>query len=388
LTPSLFLLWAYLFVVLGLSLAILGPSIPAFRADFGVSLSTAGVVFTLQSLGYLVGVLIAGPLADRYGRAPITSVGVVALVAGNAAAALSPTWSQFLAALTLGGLGFACVDVGLNAAIGDAMETAGKRATAMNLLHASFPIGTLAAPALLSLLWQTGNTWRGALMLIALATALPLAGLLTRRPRWPATGNAGAGAGLSLSSGLASLLRVAREPRLVRLSVLQGLYVGVEIALAGWITTYLIETFGAEEGAAALATSAYWAGFLLGRPAVALLVRRFEPHLILPWLIGISVCIAATGVVAPNALAATGIYFLAGVAISGVFPTVMALALEGRERDMGAVTALIAAAASVGSLIWPWLVGAVAEGVSLRVAMAVAAAPLLVMLPLSRVRPK
>jgi fucose permease len=75
---------------------------------------------------------------------------------------------------------------------------------------------------------------------------------------------------------------------------------------------------------------------------------------------------------------------IAGVAICGVFPTVMAVALHGRQRDAGAVAALITAAASVGGLTWPWLTGVVADAAGLRAAMGMAGLPLLAMLVLAR----
>ncbi|HEV2123207.1 MAG TPA: MFS transporter, partial [Chloroflexota bacterium] len=314
--------------------------------------------------------------------------------AGMAAGALAPNWWLFLAAMLLTGLGFASVDVGLNAAIGDASETAGKRAVAMNLLHAAFPVGTLAAPALLSLLWQVGQNWRSSFLAIALASGISLLPLLLRRRRWRETdplhteGSAEhtgghsvspLRVGMGLGGEVSNILTLLREPALLRLSLLQGLYVGAEVALAGWITTYLLETFRADEPAAALATSVYWAGFLIGRPVIALITHRAGPYRLLPWLIGAGLGFAVLGVFATSALVATGAYFLTGLAICGVFPTVMALALEGRVRDAGSVAALITAAGGTGSLIWPWIVGVVADGQGLRVAMAVAAVPFIVM---------
>jgi fucose permease len=89
-------------------------------------------------------------------------------------------------------------------------------------------------------------------------------------------------------------------------------------------------------------------------------------------------------VVAPSALWAAAAYTTAALSICGIFPTVMALALEGRTHDTGSTAALITGAASLGGLVWPWLVGAIAQEVGLRAAMATAAAPLLPMLLLAQ----
>ena len=374
----LYALWAWLFICLGLCIAVLGPTIPGLRAEFGVSLATAGVLFTVHSTGYLGGVLVAGPLADRRGRRGVAAFGALALLTGTALAAFAPSWPWFLAAMVPSGLGFAFVDVGLNAAIGDAMPDARRRAAAMNLLHGAFPLGTLVAPAALALAWQLGAGWRATFLAIAAFTALALLPFIARTPRWPHyQRHPGDVRPLAV-------LHLLREPHLARLAALQGLYVGVELGIPGWLATYLIATFGLGVGAGALATSLYWAGFLVGRPAVAWLTHRYGPGRVVFRLIFLAVAAAVAGVLAPSAPLAVAAYVVAGIAICGVFPTVMSVALHERQRDAGAVAALITAAASIGGLTWPWLIGVVADAAGLRAAMATAGLPLLAMLALAR----
>jgi len=389
---SLYAVWAWLFVCLGLCIAVLGPSIPAFRDEFSVSLATAGALFTVHSVGYFGGVLLAGPLADRRGRRPVAALGAAGLLAGTALAALAPEWGWFLAAMIPSGFGFAFVDVGLNAAIGDAVLDARRRAAVMNLLHGAFPLGTLAAPAGLALAWQLGLDWRATFLVIAALVALALVPLVVRGPKWPeyhapghvTAANAADGVLLVPPRRTKNVLSLLREPVLARLALVQGLYVGVELGIAGWIATYMVDAFGAGEGAGALATSVYWGGFLAGRPVMAYVTHQFGPSRTLPWLIGVAALAAGAAIFAQGALLATIAYLVTALAISGLFPTLMAMSLQGRSGDAGTVAALITAAASLGGLVWPWLVGYVADVAGIRVAMATAALPLLAMLPLSR----
>lgn len=397
----LYVLWAWLFAALGVALAVLGPALPELRGEFGVSLAGAGLLFSLHSAGYLLGVLVAGPLADARGRKLITGAGVVLLAGGMVLGAVSPGWALLLTSMVVAGAGFALVDVGLNAAIGDAVAGTGHRAAAMNLLHTAFPLGTLVAPVVLALAWRAGLGWRAAFVTSSLFTGLALTAFAARQPVWPraseappaaagaaiggargsrdAPGHVAGAGGLSLLR-LGSVLRLLREPPLRRLAAIQGLYVGVEVGIAGWLATYLIEGLGADADTGALATAAYWGGFLVGRPVMAWVMYRLGPLRILPWLFVAGIVAGCAGAVASSVMMAAIAYALLGAAICGIFPTVMALALEGRTGDAGAVAALITAAAALGSLTWPWLLGAIAQAAGLRLAMATAAAPLLVIL--------
>ena len=377
----LFGVWAWLFVCLGLGISILGPSIPALRADYALSLGTAGVLFTVHSFGYLLGVLIAGPVSDRAGRRAVTAAGAGGLAIGMGLAALSPTWPLFLAAMIPCGIGFACIDVGLNAAIGDAVSDARKRAAAMNLLHGAFPLGTLIAPAALAFAWRVGADWRPTFGVIALVTAATLVPLLLRRPAWP--DDASIRAHQTSTATPLAIAYLLRDSRLARLSAIQGLYVGVELGIAGWIATYLIDEFGADEAAGALATSLYWGGFLVGRPLTAWLTHRFDPMSVLRWAMAVAMVCGVVGVFAPSPVVVSLVYVGAAFAICGIFPTVMAIAQHGRRSDAGAGTAVSTAAAAGGGLLLPGLVGAVADAAGIRAAMAVTAAPLVPMLLLA-----
>ena len=59
------------------------------------------------------------------------------------------------------------------------------------------------------------------------------------------------------------------------------LYVGVEVGIAAWLTTYMIELHGAAPAAGARATAAFWAALLVGRLAAAGLTGRWSVRRVL-----------------------------------------------------------------------------------------------------------
>ena len=49
----------------GFSVTIIGPLIPSLVGDFGIRVSAAGLLLTLQSIGGIIAILASGILIDR-----------------------------------------------------------------------------------------------------------------------------------------------------------------------------------------------------------------------------------------------------------------------------------------------------------------------------------
>ena len=69
--------------------------------------------------------------------------------------------------------------------------------------------------------------------------------------------------------------------------------------------------------------------------------------------------------------AAFGVLLFVGIAHAGVYPSVMAELNNRRPGLAGSATAVMAMGAAVGAAIFPWMLGVLAEHVSLSVGFAV-----------------
>ena len=54
-----------MFVVIGLSMTLLGPALSDLRRQVGASVSAISILFVVQSLGYFAGSIVGGRLYDR-----------------------------------------------------------------------------------------------------------------------------------------------------------------------------------------------------------------------------------------------------------------------------------------------------------------------------------
>lgn len=129
------------FVLIGVVQALYGPSIPAFRDEFGLSPSAAGLGLSAHFAGGVVGVLLIDRLYVRLGNRRVLGSSYILMAVGAAGFALAPNWPLALAAALLTGLGFGGIDYGLNQLFAVGF---GDRSTAMlNILNAHFGIGAI-----------------------------------------------------------------------------------------------------------------------------------------------------------------------------------------------------------------------------------------------------
>ncbi|MFF7769817.1 MFS transporter [Streptomyces massasporeus] len=293
------------FVLIGVLQSLYGPAIPAFRAEFGLSPSAAGLGLSAHFVGGVGGVLLFDRLYGRVGNRRILGSSYLLMAVGAAGFALAPDWPTALAAALLAGFGFGGIDYGLNQLFAVGF---GSRSTALlNVLHAHFGIGAILGPAVIG---AVGSEHYPAVFLaFALANVPLLLCLRGVRSHVPAPAGDGAGGGSVLGRSLGSVLAV--------FVALYVLHVGIEAGVGGWEPTHL-ETVGYGAGVAATATSVYWLMMTVGRFLVAPLALRFSAQAIITVsCAGMTVCLLAATVpaLAPYAYAGVGLF------IAPIFPT-------------------------------------------------------------------
>ncbi|KMO42197.1 MFS transporter [Methylobacterium tarhaniae] len=177
--------------------------LPAVQAEFGAARGAAALPYTLTMVGFAFGGVLMGRLADRFGILAPLVLGGICLFLGYGATALSTSLWQFaLAHGILIGL------LGSSAAFGPLMADISlwfvrRRGIAVSVCAAgNYLAGTIWPPLVQHAVSAYG--WRatqGGIGLFCLATMLPLALLMRRRPPVAAVergGAAGAGGTLGL----------------------------------------------------------------------------------------------------------------------------------------------------------------------------------------------
>lgn len=323
------------FLVVGLSLSILGPALTELRERSGTDIGGIGILFVGQSAGYVIGSFAGGRLYDRLPGHHVYAGSLVLMAAGLAVVpSLDDVAGLFVAFLVIG-TGAATCDVGANALL--MWELGSENARSMNVLHLCFGIGALSAP-LLVYIGLTAAV-RGA----ALACVLLAVWSVTIPPPQvrPASDDDHPDRTWRLLALLAAFF---------------FLYVGLEIGFAGWVYTYAEEIGFSDLGATWLTTT-FWVGFTAGRLLSSAIGHRVRPKVVLTGACGLTVFASVLLVVGGGATGPVWVgTALFGVATAPQFPVMLSY-LERRIHVTGYATAWFVGGAGFGGLVFPWLIG-------------------------------
>ncbi|AWL05575.1 MFS transporter [Massilia oculi] len=340
------------FALFGLIMGSWAGRIPALAAGVNVSHAALSMVLLCGGLGAVISYPISSFLMGRFGARKTIMIAGLALLCVLVSIGMAPDVSRLMMAVLMLGITASTFDVAMNSAAARREKQSGK--SEMSRLHGLCCAGGLVGATLGSLM---------ASMKIAPAThflmlAGPLAVVL-----WLAVNLLEADeVGEKVEKKKFAL---PRGP-LVLLGLLGFFGSMAEGSIADWSGVFLKEHFGASDGLAPLALSAFSMMMLMSRMVGDRMKERYGAKR----LVTSGALVAASGlffaVLAPNAYIALGGFAIAGVGLALVFPFVFSAA--GAQGP--AALAAVASMAYSGSLMGPPAIGAVAHFVGMQAAIA------------------
>jgi len=344
-----FITYGICFVSLGLGMSALGPMLPYLAENLDVSLGRISFLFTASSLGYLVGSAGGGRLYDRFKAHVLMVIALVLMVSMTVLIPMVTIFYLLLVIMFFFGLGLGLLDIGGNVNLLWVFQS--RVGPYMNALHFSFGVGAFLSPIIIHHVMRlTNGSLNWPYWVLAVLFLPGLIGLLAlKSPQNP-----------EKDAGINQQTKT--NYRLVILMMgLFFLYVGLEGGFGGWIFTYATELGIASESAASYMNSFYWGALTLGRLITIPLAKRLRPSQILFGNYGLAILSLGLILIWPmNSLVIWIGSIGLGLALSSVFPTLMALG-ESRMVITGGVTGLFFFGSSLGGTLVPMLLGQVFE---------------------------
>lgn len=328
------------FLLTGFATVLLGPLIPALRAEWGADHPELASLFVAQFAASSVGAALSSLHLRRSLLAgyPLIAAGLAGLAHGERPLA----WP----AMALMGFGLGLVIPATNLVV--ALRNPGRRGAALSTLNLFWGLGAVGCPLLVAALEGRVGTAAGLWFLAVLAAlaGLQLA-LETSAGRPPDTSPAGPSpAGRRHHLALAVL------------AVVLFLYVGVENAVGGWLIAYTGE-LGSRAGAL-LIGSGFWVALLAGRAATPGALGWLTEAGLYRGCLGLAACGTALLLLAGSPGGAAVGSVLTGLGLAPLFPLTVSLLAAQTEATRSREAGWTFAVAGLGGALLPWLAGQMA----------------------------
>ncbi len=346
------------FISLGLPDGLLGAAWPVMYEDFGVSVSSAGIVSMIISGCTIVSALMSERLVNK-----LQTGGVTALSVAITAAALfgfsasSEFWQICLWAVPYG-LGAGSVDAALNNYV--ALHYASRH---MSWLHCFWGVGCSVGPYIMSYFLMDGQSWNKGYLAVFIIQAVLTAILIVSLPMWKKNTVQTAENGEPAKPlGLKKTIAI---PGVKEMMAAFLCYCGIESTTGLWAVSYIVLTKGISAEKAAGWGAIFYLGITLGRFISGFITGKLTDKQMVRLGIGIITAGIVVLFLPVGEVGSAAGLLLIGLGCAPVYPCMIHSTPElfGAERSQ-AVIGVQMASAYVGSTLMPPIFGVIAENIS------------------------
>ena len=355
---SLLLAVIYLaFIGLGLPDSLLGAAWPMIYPQFGVPVSSMGLISMIISAGTILSSLNSSRLTRALGAGKVTLLSTVLTALALLGFGMSRSLWQLCFWAVPYGLGAGSVDAALNNYV--ALHYASRH---MSWLHCMWGVGTIIGPSLMSAALTGGHGWSGGYLLTALVQGLIVAVLLLSLPLWgrPTSGN-----GSETETAALSLREVLTIPGAKEVMLCFFGYCALESTAGLWAASYLTLARNIPAETAAGFAALFYLGITAGRAVSGWIAPHLgDDGMIRLGLWGIGLGLAALLLPGPAAVSLAGLVII-GLGCAPIYPSIIhsTPAHFGAHRSQ-AVIGVQMASAYVGSMAMPPLFGLMARQIT------------------------
>jgi FHS family glucose/mannose:H+ symporter-like MFS transporter len=364
------------FLAFGTLLVLFGANANEIMRSLDLDYANFGLLGSMLSLGLGVGIVVAGPIADRLPRRPLFLASCIVVIAAATTLGPQTTYEGLIVHMIAIGLGAGFYETVINVIIIEKFsDAAGRR---LLFIHSGASFAACAAPLIMGFLresfeieWYVTFRWAGLLHI-----PLVVAGYfqsMTTTPERTVSRSATANDALDDFSDNASDTSNASDKipdeapdrransklALAAICMATFAYVGVETALTIFVVDHTVTDLDLGATRAARTISAFWGGLLVGRLASGLATRS-----------------PGAGATAVSALLGAGLVLgfglgileipelamaMTGLVLGGVFPVMIGLAGQSLPSSPATAVGLAGGLGSLGGFIIPWYTGRLAS---------------------------
>ncbi|QDS74388.1 hypothetical protein FKW77_005525 [Venturia effusa] len=357
------------FIIMGANDAVVGALIPYLQDYYHLSYTVVSLLFLSPLVGYTASALLNNMIHLKWGQRGVAIICPFCHLAAYISAATHPPFPVIVVFFTLAGFGNGLEDAAWNAWVGNMANNN----EVLGFLHGFYGLGATISPLIATTMITKANlAWYQFYQYIM----LPLAGielLIAATAFWSATGAEYRANHPRTTDVKGNRMREALfhlpAARVTWLcaAFLAG-YVGVEVALGGWITAFMLRVRHGSPFASGMVATGFWLGMTIGRVILGFVTPRIGESLAI--LIYIPICMGLELLfwLVPQFYVSSVAVAFQGFFLGPLFPAAVVAATKLLPKHLHVSSIGFAAAfGGGGAALFPFAVGAIAQAKGVQV---------------------
>ncbi|KAF8187037.1 major facilitator superfamily domain-containing protein [Mycena galopus ATCC 62051] len=327
---------------------------------YDVGFLLVSLTFVLSCIGFITGAMMNVHWTDKVGFGRMIVLGALLQVVAYSIQAPAPPFPLFVFSFVFNGFGIAIQNAQTNAYVASLRHDS---ELYMGMLHASYGAGALSSPLLATHFAQTQH-WSFHYLVslgLALTNVLILALTFRGRNQDECLALVGEAAGEANTSDHSHFRQILSLKSVHILAFFTLVYVGVEVTIGGWITTYIIDVRGGGPSSGYI-SSGFFGGIMVGRLALLWLNKKIGEQRVLYLYAVLAIGLELVVWLVPSLIGGAVAVSLIGVFLGPIYPIVMNHAGRVVPRWLlsGSI-GWIAGFGQAGSALLPFITGAIAS---------------------------
>lgn len=364
---SLITAFMYIFMAtFALSGTMLGMLLPKLIDNYSLKLSQAGLITTFSGLGGFAALLFGGIIADKVNKTRLITFTFILFGILLCSLWMAPPFIVLLLIFLFIGMSSSMLNMVISAHIADLYPE--NRGRYLNLLHTFFGVGSFIGPLYPTVLYSLNRNWNssygylGIFCLVLMALFIFTSGKVKTVKLNKADNN-------DKTGQEKKYLVLLKNRNFILLCIIGFIFMGHQSTFNAWLPTYMSEALNYTETFIGITMTLYWVGMVAGRLVCSYFSGKISPkHFFvigsmagtIALICGIIINVPFVWVISVTIL---------GISTGASYPLILVIACSLYPRNTGSATSLACICMTLSGMLFPWLLGNVAEITSFGIAI-------------------
>lgn len=364
---------------LAVTTTFIGNLTPDIIEHYGLNYSQAGNINFLFQIGGFASLLLGAFFSDRTKKSNIIIASAIVMSAGLCLIGIVPPYIFLLVILFALGMSTQILNILTSGYTCDIVEEK-KQGGYVTFLLAFYSIGSTVASQLSSRL--ANYVWTSRFLIIGLGSGVFAILFLVSKFVLSEPDNVSVHTDSTEPAentySLAALGNMLKNHKYILVLIMAFLYTGHQTTIMMWLPTYLTKDLQMSEMFMGSIISLYWTGVLGGRILYTAIFKRFnEAKFIMVGSILGSILFALAIFSGQEIMWQVGVAGL-GILTGALFPLFIMIGCSLFPKNSGSASSFVGVAFALGSALFPYMLGFIADFVEMRISIYIAAIALFV----------